>query len=190
MQISVWIWITSLENWRLAERETSSSQSYGPTAKYRLQLQIWAESGCVQCCRKSDEVYLLASLRITFFPRHSLDFSGMGTLLPKLLIPFASTLQIIFPAGTVLLYSPHFVLSCPWAISHPSINISAEWLPVGISMDFCLKIDSTIWARISVPVHMFLLSYSPSVFNISILQIAQNTRVFLAVFKWSNEYNF
>lgn len=50
-------------------------------------------------------------------------------------------------------------------------------------MDFCLKIDSTIWARISVPVHMFLLSYSPSVFNISILQIAQNTRVFLAVFK-------
>lgn len=189
MQINIWIWITSLENWRLAERETSSSQSYGPTAKYRLQLQIWAEAiWLLQCCRKGDEMYLLASLRITFFPHHSLGVAGI--LLPKLLIPFVSTLQIIFPAGTALLYFPHFVLSCPWAISYPSINISAEWLPVGIRLDYCLKIDSAIWPHISVPVHLFLLSYSPSAFNTSTLQIAQNTSVFLAVFKRSNEYNF
>lgn len=121
----------------------------------------------------------------------STSFSGRcRNVAPKVTHSLCFHTSDEFPCCTVLLYFPHFVLSCPWAISYPSINISAERLPVGIRMDCCLKIDSTTWPRISVAVHLFLLSYTPSAFHTSIPQIAQNTSVFLAVFKRSNEYNF
>lgn len=128
-------------------------------------------SGCMQCCVKGDEIYLIASPHITFCPHHSPDFSGMLPL--KSLIPLGSAFWIAFSTSAGLLYFSYFIISCPWAVSYPLINISAQWLPVGISTDFCLKIDSTIWPHMSVLMHLFLLSYSPSVFNTLILQIAQ-----------------
>lgn len=109
---------------RLTDIEISSSPFYGPTAKCRLELQIWAEAGGVHCSVEGDGIYHTATPPITTFLHHSPDFSGV--LLLRLLIPFGSAFHILFPTCTGLLYFPHFVISCPWAISYNFINISSE----------------------------------------------------------------
>lgn len=160
MQISIWIWITCQKR-RLSETETSSSPLYGPTAIHRSQPQIWAAALWLYgLLRERWWHYHFATLCKSFFLYHSPDSSGV--LLLKLLLPFVSSFHIIFPSSTGLLYFVHFLIFCPWVISHNFINILPELLPTGISTDFCLKIDGAIWPQVSLLMHLFLLRYNPS----------------------------
>lgn len=160
MQISIWIWITCQK--QEADWNGNLIQSILRTdCKTQITAappgwSIWLYG----LLRERWWHYHVATLCKTFFLYHSPEFSGV--LLLKLLIPFVSSFHIIFRTSTGLLYFAHFLISCPWVISHRFINILPELLPTGISTDFCLKIDAAIWPHVSILIHLFLLRYNPS----------------------------
>lgn len=153
MQISIWIWIACQKKeadrngnliqsiiWTNCKAQITAANLGWSYLLYGLLRERWWHYHVVTLCK-------------TFFLYHSPEFSGV--LLLKLLIPFGSAFRIIFPTSTGLLYFAHFVISCPWVISHNFINISPELLTTGISTDFCLKIDAAIWPHISILMHLF-----------------------------------